>query len=369
MTASTSSPPSADPDTANAGPRFGVWANVYGTWASLHHPDDPLDASWERNKRQIQLADQLGFDATLVAQHEINPFGHHLDQLEAWTASAALAAVTENIEIITAIKPLLYHPVVLAKQALQIDEISRGRFSINVVNAWYKPEIEPAGIAFPEHDERYVYGTEWLTVVKGLISGEKVTFKGKYFDVEDYQLTPASKYRDRPTIYVGGESDPAKDLVASAADVWFINGQPPHEIDRLVGDVQARERPDGQPPVRFGLAAFVIARETQEEAEAALTDAWELAAKDEPALAHIYAGADPKAVMFQTFQKYPAIGTNGGTAAGLVGSYDQVAERIQAFHEQGIELFMLQFQPFEAEMERFAREVIPRVRALAPAAA
>ena len=148
-------------------PRFGVWANVYGSWASLQHPDDPVDASWERNKRQILLAEELGFDSTLIAQHEINPFGHDFDQLEAWTASAALAAVTSKIEIITAIKPLLYHPVVLAKQALQIEDISEGRFAINVVNAWYKPEIEPAGIQFPEHDERYVYGSEWLHIGAG----------------------------------------------------------------------------------------------------------------------------------------------------------------------------------------------------------
>jgi alkanesulfonate monooxygenase len=348
-------------------PRFGIWANVYGTWASLQHPEDPLDASWERNRRQIQLAEELGFDSTLLAQHEINPFGHHLDQLEAWTAAAAIAAVTDRIEIIAAIKPLLYHPVVLAKQALQIEDISEGRFAINVVNAWYKPEIEPAGIEFPDHDERYVYGSEWLQVVRGLISGEEVTFKGRYFDVEGYRLKPASRFRDRPLVYVGGESDPAKDLVAAQADVWFINGQPPHEIDRLTGEV--RSRPRTGEPVRFGMAAFVIARETEREAQDALAYAWELNKGDTDALAHVYGNADPKAVMFQTFQKYPHIGTNGGTAAGLVGSYEQVAERIQAFHAQGIELFMLQFQPFEAEMERFAREVIPRVRESAPVAA
>jgi alkanesulfonate monooxygenase len=58
----------------------------------------------------------------------------------------------------------------------------------------------------------------------------------------------------------------------------------------------------------------------------------------------------------------PRIGTNGGTAAGLVGSYDEVASRVRAFHAAGIELFMLKFQPFEAEMRRFAREIFPRVR-------
>jgi alkanesulfonate monooxygenase len=57
----------------------------------------------------------------------------------------------------------------------------------------------------------------------------------------------------------------------------------------------------------------------------------------------------------------PQVGTNGGTAAGLVGSYETVAARIQEFFDAGVELFMLQFQPFEAEMRRFAAEVRPRL--------
>lgn len=73
---------------------------------------------------------------------------------------------------------------------------------------------------------------------------------------------------------------------------------------------------------------------------------------------------DPKAVMFQTFARMPRVGSNGGTAAGLVGSYDTVAERIAGFRRAGIELFMLQFQPFETDMRIFAEEVIPRVRRL-----
>jgi alkanesulfonate monooxygenase len=343
-------------------PRFGVWAVVHGGWATFRHPDDPFDASWERNKRLIVEAERLGFDSTLLAQHTINPHGDHYDELEVWTASAALAALTERIEIIAAIKPALYHPVVLAKQALQIEDISGGRFAINLVNAWYKPELQRAGITFAEHDERYAYGREWITIVRELISGRRTSFDGKYFHVDDYELNPHDRFRERPTIYVGGESDPARALVADKADVWFINGQPLEEVRRLIADVSARPRPDV--PVRFGLSAFVIARETEEEAAQVLSYFWDLAALDKPELEKLFANADEKAVMFQTFQKYPGIGTNGGTAAGLVGTYDQVAERIREFNELGIETFMLQFQPFEAEMRRFAEEVIPRVRRL-----
>jgi len=333
---------------------------VHGSRAALQDPDEPYDASWERNKKLVLEAEALGYDSVLVAQHTINPHDESLNQLEAWTASAALAALTPRIEIISAIKPFLYHPVVLAKMAMQIEEISRGRFAINLVNAWNRPELEKAGIPFLEHDERYAYGREWIAVVEPLLRGERVTFKGRYFDLHDYQLRPADGFRTRPQIYVGGESEPAKDLVAAHGDVWFINGQPLADVERLIQDVAARPRQAA--PLRFGLSAFVVARETDEEAHAVHEHLSELAKKDAPIRAVQKANTDPKVVMMQTMAKTPRVGSNGGTAAGLVGSYATVAERILAFHHAGIELFMLQFQPFEAEMHRFATKIMPRVK-------
>ena len=185
--------------------RFGVWALVHGSRAALQDPEEPYDASWDRNRRLVQEAEALGFDSTLVAQHTINPHDGVSDQLEAWTASAGLAALTERIEIITAIKPYLYHPVVLAKMALQIEHISHGRAALNLVNAWNRPELEKAGIGFPDHDDRYRYGHEWITVVDRLMRGERVTHSGAHFQVQDYMLRPADPYRARPRIYIGGE--------------------------------------------------------------------------------------------------------------------------------------------------------------------
>jgi len=134
---------------SNSSIRFGIWALVHGSRAALQDPDEPYDASWERNRSLVLEAEVLGYDSTLVAQHTINPHSQALDQLEAWTASAALAGLTNRIEIITAIKPYLYHPVVLAKMALQIENISRGRFAINLVNAWNRPELEKAASDLP----------------------------------------------------------------------------------------------------------------------------------------------------------------------------------------------------------------------------
>ena len=88
-----------------------------------------------------------------------------------------------------------------------------------------------------------------------------------------------------------------------------------------------------------------------------------LAAQDDRS--ELYKGVDSEVVMFKNMAKYPGVGSNGGTAAGLVGSYDTVAKRIADFVAVGIDTFMLQFQPFPTEMRRFASEVMPRVRSLA----
>lgn len=348
--------------------RIGVWAPVHGPRAAWKDPAEPFDASWEHNRDTVLEAEALGFDATLVAQHTVNPHLPEKDQLEAWTGSAALAALTSRIEILAAIKPYLYHPVVLAKMALQIENISQGRFGFNLVNAWNRAEFEKAGLPFGEHDARYAYGREWISVVARLIAGETVSHEGENFHITDYRLSPAGLHRARPRIYLGGESEPARALAAEHADVFFINGQPIEDVAAIIADV--RRRPRRGALLAFGLAAFVIARETEREAQDYHRHLATLAAQDAAERADLAARTDPGVVMIQTFAKSPRVGTNGGTAAGLVGSYDQVAERLAAFHAAGIELFMLQFQPLRAELRSFAANVFPRLgRSLADPAA
>src|SRR5471032_511000 len=172
--------------------RFGVWAPYRGAWV-IDTAREEQDASFSLSRDVVLSAERVGFDTVLFAQHTINPLDPHRETLEPWTAAAAAAALTSKIEIMAAIKPLLYHPVVLAKMALGIEDISQGRFALNVVNAWFKPELEKSGIGFPEHDSRYSYGDEWLRIVRSLISGETLNFEGRHFNVSDYTLSPRSK--------------------------------------------------------------------------------------------------------------------------------------------------------------------------------
>ena len=140
--------------------------------------------------------------------------------------------------------------------------------------------------------------------------------------------------------------------------MFFINGRPLADTVDVIEDLRARPR-DGA-PLRFGLSAFVIARETEAEAMAELDHLQSLV--DAESRPEISGGTDPKTQMYKVLSGTSRVGSNGGTLAGLVGSYDQVVERIEAFHDAGIELFMLQFQPLEAELDRFADKIIPQFR-------
>jgi alkanesulfonate monooxygenase len=350
-------------DTPKKAPslRIGIWALVHGSRAAHGDPTEPYDASWERNRDLVLEAERLGYDLTLLAQHTVNPRDDALDELEPWTACAALAVLTHRIELVAAIKPLLYHPVVLAKLALQIEHISRGRFALNLVNAWNKTELEDAGIHFPPHDARYAYGHEWLSIVERLLRGERVDHEGPHFQVRDYQLRPAGTFRGRPRIYVGGESEPARRLVAEQGDVWFINGRSLDDLLPMLADLRARPR-GNLAPLRFGLSAFVIARETAAEAQEHYRHLLQLAELDASRPRRRPRNTDQEVVMHRRLDQVRSIGTNGGSLAGLIGSYDEVADRMRAFYAAGVDTFLLMFQPFEADMRSFAKHVMPQLR-------
>jgi alkanesulfonate monooxygenase len=343
-------------------PRFGLWAPVYGPWGARHHPGEPSQTSYSFSREVVVEAERLGFSVVMIAQHIINPLNNDYHQLETWSAAAALAEATERIELIGAVKPFFFHPAILAKMALGIDEISRGRFSINLISGWYIPEMEQAGLTTRTHDERYRYSREWLQVVKSLWGQEKVSFDGNFFRIKELQFHPGPFARPHPRIYLGGESEPARALAADEADVYLINGRPVELIRELIADMRSRRRRNGL-PLRFGTAGFVIARPSQAEADEEHEYLVQLAAPQD--YTKLMKGIDPEAVMFRTFANGPrGLGTNGGTSLGLVGDYDTVARRIVTLIEAGIETFLLQFQPLRQELQRFADEVMPRVREL-----
>ncbi len=335
--------------------RVGIWAPVWGSFlAQRESPEEMPEASFEHNARYVQRAEALGFASVLFLDRSLNSLkGVGSPVLEAWTAAAALAPITSRIELIVASRSSYRHPALVAQMGANIDQISHGRFAINIVSGWWGFEHEMAGIPFPPHDERYAVSEEVIGVLKGFWGGQGFDFEGKYFRIKNGVTAPGPVRKPWPTIYFGGESEAAVRLAGKAADVYLFNGRPLGPatalMDAVSGEARRRDRSVG-----FRMSAFVICRESDADARGEHERLRSILG--EQAVAQ---GADPAARHRRTSIQSDRVGTNGGTAAGLIGSPATVAERIIGFHEAGVELFLLQFHPMSEEMERFASEVMP----------
>src|SRR6202046_172051 len=147
--------------------RYGYWLPVFGGWLR-NVEDENMQANWAYVKRLAQRSEELGFDITLIAELNLNDIkGVDAPSLDAWSTAAALAAVTEKLELMVAVRPTFHQPAILAKQAANIDQISGGRLSLNVVSSWWADEARRYGVHFEEHDDRYARTDEWLSVVRG----------------------------------------------------------------------------------------------------------------------------------------------------------------------------------------------------------
>jgi FMNH2-dependent dimethyl sulfone monooxygenase len=204
--------------------RYGYWLPVFGGWLR-NVENENMEVSWPYVKRLAKRSEQIGFDLTLIAELNLNDIkGVEAPSLDAWSTAAALAAVTERIELMVAVRPTFHLPALLAKQAANIDQISNGRLTLNVVSSWWADEARKYGVAFEQHDDRYARTSEWLDVLDGVWKQDHFSYSGKYYRVEDNVLEPKPASKPRPTLYAGGESPAAKELIAEKCDAYLMHG-------------------------------------------------------------------------------------------------------------------------------------------------
>jgi FMNH2-dependent dimethyl sulfone monooxygenase len=338
--------------------RYGYWLPVFGGWLR-NVRDEKMEASWSYVKRLAQRSEELGFSLTLIAELNLNDIkGVDAPSLDAWSTAAALAAVTERLELMVAVRPTFHLPALLAKQAANIDQISSGRLSLNVVSSWWADEARKYGVAFEQHDDRYARTSEWLDVVDGVWSQNHFSFAGKYYKVEDNVLQPKPMAQPRPTIYAGGESEAAKELIADKCDAYLMHGDPADRVATKVEDLRKRRAKHQREPMKFGVAGYAIVRETEKEAQDELkriTDVQQSAAGYENYQQWLAGTQLEQRVSLEDYSV-----SNRGLRAGLVGTAEQVAEKIAGFEAAGVDLLLLQFSPQLEEMEKFAETVIGR---------
>lgn len=347
--------------------KFAYWVPNVSGGLVISKIEQRTDWSLEYNVKLAQLAEENGFDYALSQIRFTAGYGAEY-QHESVSFSQALLQNTTRLKVLAAILPGPWHPVVVAKQLATIDHISNGRVAINVVSGWFRGEFRAIGEPWLEHDERYRRSEEFIRALKGIWTSDSFSFQGDFYRFHNYSLKPKPLQQPHPEIFQGGSSRAARDMAARVSDWYFTNGNTPENIKAQVDDIRAKAAANNH-SVRIGVNAFLIARETEAEARQVLDD--------------IIRHADPEAVnafgdevkqagkaspegkgnwatsTFEDLVQY-----NDGFRSNLIGTPQQIAERILALKDAGASLILLGFLHFHEDVQYFGKHVLPLVREL-----
>ncbi|HWG64585.1 MAG TPA: dimethyl sulfone monooxygenase SfnG [Streptosporangiaceae bacterium] len=359
-------------DPASEPLRFAYWVpNVSGGLVTSTI-EQRTDWSFGYNRKLARLAEWAGFDYALSQVRYTASYGAEF-QHESTSFSLALLLATERLKLIAAVHPGLWHPGVLAKWVATADHLSGGRVAVNVVSGWFADEFRQLGEPWLEHDERYRRSAEFITALKEIWTRDRANVAGDFYRIRDFSLKPkplAWPGRPHPEIFQGGNSSAARHNGGRLSDWYFSNGKSFDGVAEQVAELEAIAAAAGRRPgPRFGLNGFVIVRDTEREARETLR---EIIAK-----AHVQAvegfGAAVKQAGQSTGDKKgmwadssfeDLVQYNDGFRTQLIGTPQQVAERIVAYRKLGVDLILTGFLHYHEEIEQFGRDVIPIVRQL-----
>ncbi|THJ50400.1 dimethyl sulfone monooxygenase SfnG [Burkholderia sp. LS-044] len=354
-------------DSSADGVKFAYWVPNVSGGLVVSTIEQRTDWSLEYNQQLARTAEAAGFEYALSQIRFTAGYGAEY-QHESVSFSQALLHATTKLKVLAAILPGPWHPAVVAKQLATIDHISNGRIAINVVSGWFKGEFTAIGEPWLEHDERYRRSKEFIQALKGIWTQDNFTFKGDFYRFNDYTLSPKPVQKPHPEIFQGGSSRAARDNAASVSDWYFTNGNTLENLKAQIDDIRAKAAANNH-RVRIGVNAFVIARDTEEEAQAVLDDIIRHAHVE---AVHAFGDAVKQAgkaspegegnwakSTFEDLVQY-----NDGFRTNLIGTPQQIAERIVALKAIGVDLVLAGFLHFIEEVEYFGQRVLPLVREL-----
>ena len=323
--------------------------------------------SFDLNRTIVEKAERFGLDFAL-SMIKLRGFGGPSQfwdhNLESFTLMAALAAVTSRIQLFATVGVLTMPPPLVARMAVTIDSISKGRFGINVITGWQEKEYAQMGLwpGDEHYKHRYEYCEEYVQIMKELWAMGQSDFKGRFFTMDDCRCSPLPS-RPIPVV-CAGQSDRGTRFAAEYADYNFVSTAAVNDpanirqpVSRLVQATQASGRACGAL-----VLTMIIADETDEAAFAK----WEhyKAGTDYEALAWRdgQAGNDKNADKEATIRRFAATTAQKlpTSQSVLIGSYASVARMLDELAAvPGVQGAMLTFDDFVIGMEQFGARIQP----------
>ncbi len=327
----------------------------------LGAPDPALASSWEHCRNIVLTAEKGGFDNILL------PSGYQLG-LDTTAFAAAIAALTNRIRLLMAVRIGESWPPQLARQIATLDRITGGRMTVNIISS----DLPGDKLASAP---RYARTLEVMQILKTLLDGKPLSHRGEHYmlDIDPPRVTTVS--RTCPPLYFGGLSEDAREAAAQGCDVYLMWPDTMPAVREIIGDMRARAARYGR-TLKFGYRAHVIVRETEDEARAYATrllskldaetgDAIRAKSLDSTSVgvlrqAELRAAAGDEGYVEDNL--WTGIGrARSGCGAAIVGDPDQVLAKLRAYRAEGIEAFILSGYPHAAEADLFARHVLPQL--------
>ncbi|WP_336951199.1 LLM class flavin-dependent oxidoreductase [Sphingobium aromaticivastans] len=341
---------------------LGIFATNGTGSGGIHTVPSSYEVSWDHSLAIARLADEIGLELFMPVSRwrgfggESNFAGETYETL---TYMAAIAAVTRRLMTIVTIHLPMVNPVFAAKAIATIDHVSRGRGGINMVMGWYQQEMGMFGLAPHKQEERYAYAIEWLDIVRRLWAEEEpFDFKGRFFDLKNLVSAP-KPIQVAPPIVSAATSIDGINFAAHHADLTFARSDDPQRLREHGEKVRAMAAETGNSDVGMASLSLVVCRETEAEAKRHhqhLRDNADLVATRNLAISSgINVDAIPEDKREAALRD---IAMSAGSDA-LIGTPEQVAEKIAQFHQAGVEALFLGFHDYLEELPFFAQRVLP----------
>ncbi|MGE0627540.1 MAG: LLM class flavin-dependent oxidoreductase [Hyphomicrobiaceae bacterium] len=324
------------------------------------------DQSWANNLAAARLADEAGLEFLLPIgrwhgyRGETDTEGTTFETLQ-W--ACGLLAATKHISAFGTLHVAFVNPVFAAKQMVTADHVGAGRFGINIVSGWNRGEFQMFGVDLLEHDERYVYSEEWLSIVKRIWS-EDAPFdhQGKYFDLHQVLAKPKPYGGGRPLVMSAGSSPQGRAFAARHADCLFMI-----IVDEttLARDVEAVRQTAGRPCGVYA-SGHIISRATEKETKEFYHyivhehGDWEAAEH----LASIRLGGGGRSVPPERLRSMKERHISGIGTLPVVGTYDQVAATFKRYADAGLDGMAVGLVNYITEFPILRDEILPRMERL-----
>lgn len=332
----------------------------------LGRHDFRYKSDWSNTSDVLLTADRLGYRNILC------PSSYQVGQ-DTLTFASAIAPLTQQINLLTAIRCGEVHPPMLARAIATLDHLLKGRLTINIISS-NLPGTDLSS------EDRYQRSREVIEILKQAWTQEEINFEGKFYSLTGLPTDPVKPYQQHggPLLYFGGYSPAGVDLCAEHCDVYLMWPETEEKIAGLMQNMSDKAAEYGR-KVDFGLRVHMIVRETEAEARAyarrlmSHIDEKEGAKIRERALDAKSYGVARQTMLreeagddgFVEDHLWTGIGrARSGCGAALVGNPDQILAKIQRYMDMGIRSFIFSGYPHADECKLFAKHVLPRLKTI-----